>query len=87
MKIKIKATTVYDGESPYEVTQTVDEPSPAGLVAGFPNEDLDHEEWAMEYLMQYTGTGRTSGNAGYFVEVLECDDRPDLVGLAVESFG
>jgi hypothetical protein len=86
MKIKIEATTVYEGEDPYVVIQTVDEPSPAGLVAGFPG-DLDHEEWAMEYLMQYTGTGRTEGDAGYFVKVLECDDRPDLVGLEVEAFG
>lgn len=85
MKIKIKATSIYDDDK-YETTLTVDEPSPAGLVPGFAG-DLDHEEWAMEYLMQYTGTGRTSGNAGYFVEVLECDDRPDLVGLKAEAFG
>lgn len=39
--------------------------------------------------MQFTGTGRTGprDSAGYFVEVLECAERPDLVGFEVESFG
>jgi hypothetical protein len=49
--------------------------------------DDDLEEWGMEYLMQYTGTGRTSGHAGYFVKVLESPERPALVGFELESYG
>jgi hypothetical protein len=47
----------------------------------------DLEDWGMEHLMQFTGTGRTTGEAGYFVEVLESPERPSLVGFKVEAFG
>lgn len=79
MKVKIKATTVYAGDPEEYVTiQTVDVPSPG---------EGDPEDWANDYLLEFTGTGRTSGTGGYFVEVLECGLRPDLVGTKAEAYG
>lgn len=81
MKLKIKCTNVYAGEEIVNV-QDVDVPAPD---SDFTNDEL--EDWGMEELMQFTGTGRTSGHAGYFVEVLECAERPELVGFEVSAEG
>ena len=78
MKVTIKSTSVYEDDKVTYI-QEVDVPEPA------PKADLD--DWGTDYLLEFTGTGRPSGYAGYFVEVLECVSRPDLVGLEVESFG
>jgi hypothetical protein len=84
MNLSIKIDNVYeDGE---EVTNTlydlnVEEP-PAGRTAA----DVDSEEWAdwaYDNLFPHTGTGKTQGDAGYFVEVIACDD-PTMVGTKFE---
>lgn len=47
-----------------------------------PLQDLD--EWAEEHLMPLTGTGRTEGDAGYFLTITKFDARPELVGTEYE---
>lgn len=88
MKIKIKCTNVYDDET-IENIQEVDVPSPFGYFTSDDQVAEDLDEWAQEELFQFTGTGRTKPRdyAGYFVEVLECEERPELIGLEVESYG
>lgn len=76
MKVVALYTDVYEGVE-YRRTETLDVPAPAGG---------DVEEWLEEHLSPLCGLGRT-GYAGYFIEVLECPDRPDLVGAEYESMG
>lgn len=40
----------------------------------------DREDWADEVLLPLTGTGRTEGDAGYFLTITRCDEVPELVG-------
>lgn len=42
------------------------------------------DEWAEDWLLPETGTGRTEGDAGYFVEVTRADQCPGLVGRKFE---
>jgi hypothetical protein len=44
----------------------------------------EYEEWAEEHLYPETGTGRTEGDACYFVTITRFDERPDLVGREFE---
>lgn len=38
----------------------------------------DYQDWQNEIVFEKTGTGRTEGDAGYFVEVIQ-SSRPDLI--------
>lgn len=75
----VKVTNVYPGE---EIThfEEVELPAPDSY-----DED-DLEDWADEHLFPLTGTGRLSGEAGYFVTITHGDD-PELVGRTWEWFG
>lgn len=58
------------------------------LVPDAPTLDLDADdelvqEWAFAWLYPHTGTGRTEGDAGYFVEIIGAS-RKDLVGREFE---
>lgn len=68
-------TNVYDGEEHINVcTIEVDTP-PADVDAD------DLEEWAEDNLLPHTGDGHAvDQDAGYFVDIVACPDRPDLVG-------
>lgn len=44
----------------------------------------DWSEWAEEHLFPLTGTGRTEGDAGYFLTITRCDEVPELVGQEFE---
>lgn len=73
----LKITNVYVGDGEIEVTlPDVELPD---LYEG----DEDHEAWAEDHLFPYTGTGRESGDASYFVEVLNPSD-PRLEGRTFE---
>jgi hypothetical protein len=43
-----------------------------------PEPDEDLQDWADDQLLEYTGTGRTEGDAGYFVEILR-SEFPEIV--------
>lgn len=75
MQITVKFTEVYDGEEPSPHRETFDVPEPVA--------DLD--DWAYVYIFPRTGDGaHPSGDAGYFVEVVACDQHPELVGREFE---
>ncbi|MBM7366354.1 hypothetical protein [Gordonia hydrophobica] len=57
------------------------------VAAPAPADAADPDEWASEHLLQFTGDGpkyaQTEGL--YEVEVIGCDDRPELVGAAASA--
>lgn len=78
MKLTVKIDNVYPDGTVTRVMM-VDVPAPEVVDRG------DHEsEWAEDHLLPLTGTGRTEGDAGYFVEITECREVPELVGRNYE---
>lgn len=69
---------LYDSVTTYK-TATIPEP-PAGTQQG----DDAFEDWASDHLLELTGVGHEDGNSAYFLEIIKCDERPDLVGLEFE---
>lgn len=73
--LTVKITNVYDDGEVVTVTER--------LVADAPDSrdpDYLRDYWAEEWLFPLTGTGRTEGDATYFVYVVESSD-PELVGM------
>lgn len=50
--------------------------------AGYDEDTLN--EWAEDELYEFTGTGRTEGDAGYFLTILQCESDPALVDTEFE---
>ena len=75
MKVTVLFTDCYpDGEKVR--TETLDlPPAPGG--DSYSDEVMD---WAADHIRPHTGTGRCHGDAGYFAEVMGCDDQPFLLG-------
>jgi len=77
MLLSIKIDNVYeDGETISKTLIDVEVPDP-------PTEPEPHEDWAYDHLFTLTGTGRTHGDAGYFVEIIAAG-HPALVGRTYE---
>lgn len=78
MKIELRIDNVYPDDTITNV-RTIDVPEPEV-------EDMadNLEDWAYDHFFPETGTGREHGDAGYFVKVIACDDRPDLVDREFE---
>jgi hypothetical protein len=76
MQITIKIDNVYEDGDEVTNVDTVD--------VVHPEPDVDLDDWAYDELFPLTGTGREEGDAGYFVQITECADRPDLVGREFE---
>lgn len=78
----VKFTDVYDGEEHARVEE-IDVTAPQ-LVG----EELDGdliEDWADEEIRPHTGDGNAiDKNAGYFAEIMSCDEYPSLVGREFE---
>lgn len=47
-------------------------------------ESSDDGDWAYDHLYPHTGTGRTKGDAGYFVTIIKCEEDESLVGEEFE---
>lgn len=77
MKLTARIDNVYSDDTITNVMR-VDVPAPEVLDRG----DVE-SEWAEDHLFPLTGTGR-SGDAGYFVEIIECPEVPELVGRTYE---
>lgn len=73
MRMTVEFTSVYpDGEQVRTAVLDVENP-------GVTEDEL--YDWAGDNLQPHTGDGKhTSGHAGYFAEIRDCADRPDLVG-------
>ena len=86
MKLHVVIDNVYDdGTITNEYDLDVEEPDLLVDKLDDVTEQLDDEEdWAYRELFPWTGSGRESGEAGYFLEITSCDDRPDLVGRKFE---
>jgi hypothetical protein len=79
MQLSIKIENVYeDGE---EITEhkTLDVPVPPTFVI----DDEAHQDWAYDHIFTETGTGKTEGDAAYFVEVTASDE-PAMMGNKYE---
>lgn len=75
MLMTVKFTNVYDDEE-HEHTQTI-------MVSAPPSDDLT--DWAETNILPHTGDGNAiAKNAGYFAEIVEFGDRPELVGREFE---
>ena len=75
MWMTVEFTNVYDGEEHISrATVEVDTPPNSG--------DADAlEEWAEENILPHTGDGNAvAKDAGYFADIVACEERPDLVG-------
>lgn len=72
MHIEVTIDNVYD-DGTVTTHEVADVPAPTG----------DIDAWAEEHLYYLTGTGRTSGDAGYFLKVIACEI-PELVGREFE---
>ena len=80
LTLRVEVTNVYDdGESSHQ--QVVTTPPPPDL-----DDEDELSEWAENWLFPLTGTGRETGEAGYFVKILEAPDAA-LVGREFEWFG
>lgn len=88
MKIGIRICNVYEDGDTSVVDKVVDVPAPKHALGSD-----EHEDWAYDHLYPETGTGRFAGNeagetstpdAGYFVEVTQCDEDPTMVGNEYE---
>ena len=85
MQITIKAKSAYAGRA-HEKTVTADVP-PAPPASGEDDED-ERDDWFGEHLMCHTGDGLGGSEHGvYEVEVLACDEQPELVGLTYGAEG
>lgn len=78
MKITVKVDNIYEDGTEVTVTEEADIEEPWGE----PDTD-DWEDWADEQLFPLTGTGKTEGDAGYFLEITACEDA-SLVGQKFE---
>jgi len=72
-----------DGEQIKTVVETTVDPPPYPLVPDFDSSSDEFCEWEQEEILQHTGTGKTEGDASYFVEVTE-SSRPDLIPVGTE---
>ena len=75
MKLTAVIDNIYEDGDEIVTTETADVPAPE------PGQDRD--DWAEDYLFPLTGTGRTDGDAAYFLRITECED-PSLVGAEFE---
>lgn len=74
--IEFTVDNVYaDGTVTRDYVEPVEPPAPG---------DDDLEDWAEDVLFPFTGTGRTEGDAGYFLKITACERRPELVGRTFE---
>lgn len=74
--IKVRVDNIYeDGE---EITLERE-----AAIAAPPADENERSDWEQEEIFALTGTGRTTGEAGYFVEVLESSD-PDVIPVGTE---
>ncbi|UAK38409.1 hypothetical protein K8O93_00990 [Gordonia bronchialis] len=79
MKLTVKFTDVYDGEE-HERVETIDVNEPSDLTFG---DALD--DWAYDEIFPHTGDGNAvDKDAGYFAEIIACDEAPGLVGQEFE---
>mgnify|MGYP006961064787 CR=1 FL=1 len=79
MKLTVLFTDVYDGHE-YRRTETIDTPAAPADV-----ESADFADWAYDHIRTHTGRpGQAHHESGYFAEIKECDERPDLVGHEFE---
>jgi hypothetical protein len=79
MQLSIKIDNIYEDGDKVTETKDIDVPEPPNL----DTESERHQDWAFDYLFPFTGTGRTHGDAGYFVEILASDDAA-LIGNEYE---
>ncbi|MEZ5210754.1 hypothetical protein MYK68_05060 [Gordonia sp. PP30] len=76
MKTTIRFTNVYDGRV-HVHDEEVDLAEPPSDV-----DDHDLSDWAADEIFPLTGDGKSAGKeAGYFAEVIQCPNRPELVGI------
>jgi hypothetical protein len=71
VRVTVRIINVYPDET---VESDVDLTLPA------PENPHDLDDWAEDHLMPLTGTGRTKGDAGYFVKITASPDLPILMG-------
>jgi hypothetical protein len=79
MNLSIKIENVYEDGEEITETKTLDVPFPPT----FDTESEDHQDWAYDHLFTETGTGKTEGDAAYFVEITACEI-PVLIGTTYE---
>ena len=75
--LKLEIDNVYEDEKIRTFVETqVPEPP-------LDRDSTEYEEWEQDYIFSTTGTGRTEGDAGYFVTVTD-SSRPDLIPVGTE---
>lgn len=72
-----------DGDEIRTTVRTTIAAPPYPLVPDFDSSSDEFCEWEQDEIFQHTGTGKTEGDASYFVEVTE-SDRPDLIPVGTE---
>lgn len=73
MKMTLQVRNTYGDD---DVIVVADE-----YVVAPPAPDEDVEDWGQDTLFEFTGTGRPSDTPAFYeVEILACEDMPDLVG-------
>lgn len=79
-----KFTNIYEDGEEVELTKTITVETPPDDLVLLGRDDKRREEWAYENLHPHTGTGKEEGDAGYFVEIIECEADTTLVGMEFE---
>jgi len=76
--VKYRIHNVYVGGPTIVTTPTATIPLPPDQA-----DEYAYDEWRHTHVFEHTGTGRYSGDAGYFVEVVE-SSVPELLGMKFE---
>jgi len=67
IQLDLEITNIYEDGEEVVVHETVWVPDPPDTEGDSNSDEFD--EWAEEYILPLTGSGRTDGDAGYFAEV------------------
>lgn len=80
--LTLQIDNIYEDGDEVRTTATVTVPAPPD-----PSDESAYEDWAYDHIFAATGTGKTEGDSGYFVEVTETSD-PATVPVGTEfEFG
>ena len=78
INVTLEIDNIYDGDTIQTTVQTSLPPPPS-----LDHDSEEYSDWEYDYIFTHTGTGRTSGDSGYFVTVT-ASDRPEMLPVGTE---
>ena len=82
INVTLEIDNIYDGDTIQTTVQTSLPPPPS-----LDHDSEEYSDWEYDYIFTHTGTGRTSGDSGYFVTVTASDRPGDAPPARAWVFG